>query len=170
MPENRFNAYTQWLGIPPQEQPPTHYRLLGIKPLEADAAAIDAAARKVAELIKSKAVEPYVGAAKKLLIEVAAARTCLLDSDTKTEYDQSLQDRPVAAAQAAAPAAPLRPIPIRPAAKPGPAPPRRPVGAAPVASVAPTPLPAKPAPRPGPTPKAPDSDTPEAELPFDTLA
>ena len=25
-----FDPYRKWLGIPPQEQPPNHYRLLGI--------------------------------------------------------------------------------------------------------------------------------------------
>jgi hypothetical protein len=26
-----FNPYHRWLGIPPDEPPPTHYRLLGLK-------------------------------------------------------------------------------------------------------------------------------------------
>ena len=31
-----FNAYHKWLGIPPEEQPPNHYRLLGIALFEKD--------------------------------------------------------------------------------------------------------------------------------------
>ena len=32
-----FDPYYRWLGIPPGEQPPDHYRLLGIERFEADA-------------------------------------------------------------------------------------------------------------------------------------
>jgi hypothetical protein len=31
-----FDPYQKWLGIPPQEQPPSFYRLLTLKPLESD--------------------------------------------------------------------------------------------------------------------------------------
>ena len=27
-----FDPYESWLGIPPEDQPPNHYRLLGLKP------------------------------------------------------------------------------------------------------------------------------------------
>ena len=33
---DQFDPYHVWLGIPPEEQPPSHYRLLGLRPLEAD--------------------------------------------------------------------------------------------------------------------------------------
>ena len=36
-----FNGYHVWLGIPPAEQPPNHYRLLGITVFETDADVID---------------------------------------------------------------------------------------------------------------------------------
>ena len=39
-----FNGYHVWLGIPPQEQPPNHYRLLGIAVFESDMDVIDHAA------------------------------------------------------------------------------------------------------------------------------
>ena len=29
-----FDAYHEWLGIPPKDQPPNHYRLLGIELFE----------------------------------------------------------------------------------------------------------------------------------------
>ena len=32
----RFDPYWKWLGIQPKDQPPTHYRLLGIDPFESD--------------------------------------------------------------------------------------------------------------------------------------
>ena len=40
-----FDPYHKWLGIPPEEQPPNHYRLLGLPPFEADLDVIDAAAK-----------------------------------------------------------------------------------------------------------------------------
>ena len=35
-----FDPYRKWLGIPPKDQPPNHYRLLGIDLFEADAEVI----------------------------------------------------------------------------------------------------------------------------------
>ena len=40
----KFNPYYKWLGIPPDQLPPNHYRLLGIAPLEDDPDVIEAAA------------------------------------------------------------------------------------------------------------------------------
>ena len=37
-----FDPYDQWLGIPAQEQPPNHYRLLGVSLFEAVLLVIDA--------------------------------------------------------------------------------------------------------------------------------
>ena len=31
-----FDPYHKWLGIPPQDQPPNHYRLLGVELFETD--------------------------------------------------------------------------------------------------------------------------------------
>ncbi len=39
-----FDPYRKWLGIPPAEQPPNHYRLLGIGLFESDAEVIASAA------------------------------------------------------------------------------------------------------------------------------
>ena len=39
-----FDPYYKWLGIPPDEQPPNHYRLLGVRDFEADAEVIENAA------------------------------------------------------------------------------------------------------------------------------
>ena len=37
-----FDAYYKWLSIPPDEQPPNHYRLLGVPLLESDLDVIEA--------------------------------------------------------------------------------------------------------------------------------
>ena len=41
-----FDPYHIWLGIPAEDQPPSHYRLLGIAELESHPDAIDAAAER----------------------------------------------------------------------------------------------------------------------------
>src|SRR5208337_1390693 len=46
-----FDPYHQWLGIPPGEQPPHHYRLLGIASFEDNPKIIESAAdRQMAHL------------------------------------------------------------------------------------------------------------------------
>jgi hypothetical protein len=39
-----FDPYYTWLGIPPKDQPPTHYRLLGVECFEANSDVIENAA------------------------------------------------------------------------------------------------------------------------------
>ena len=39
-----FDPYYKWLGIAPEERPPTHYRLLGLNLFESDSDVIEAAA------------------------------------------------------------------------------------------------------------------------------
>ena len=43
MSEN-FDPYYKWLAIPPEEQPPHHYRLLGVQRFESDPDVIATAA------------------------------------------------------------------------------------------------------------------------------
>ncbi|MCC6125777.1 MAG: hypothetical protein IT426_12495 [Pirellulales bacterium] len=86
-----FNPYRKWLGIPPHEQPPNYYRLLGLTPFETDAEAIaNAADRQMAHLRtfqggKNSAVS------QKILNEVAAARICLMDPKKRAQYDAQLR-------------------------------------------------------------------------------
>src|SRR5438552_2220911 len=85
-----FDPYYKWLGIAPQDQPPTHYRLLGIELYEDDPEVIDAAANRVAAYIESCAQGPQAGHGQKILQEVSAARACLLDERKKARYDAQL--------------------------------------------------------------------------------
>ena len=43
---NAFDTYPKWLRIPPKDQSPNHYRLLGIDQFEADPDAMKAAAEQ----------------------------------------------------------------------------------------------------------------------------
>lgn len=88
-----FDPYHKWLGIPPQDQPPNHYRLLGINLFETDPDVIDAAANQRMGYIQSCAEGPHIALSQKLLNEVAAARVCLLDSQRRGEYDAQLKKR-----------------------------------------------------------------------------
>ncbi len=42
-----FDPYYKWLGIPPKDQPPNHYRLLSTEQLEDDSEVIDSAANRL---------------------------------------------------------------------------------------------------------------------------
>ena len=85
-----FDPYRKWLGIPPEEQPPHHYRLLGIAPFETDREVIQNAADRQMGHVRRFQAGPYAIACQKLLNELAAARVCLLDPARKREYDQRL--------------------------------------------------------------------------------
>jgi len=86
-----FDPYHKWLGIPPDEQPPNHYRLLGIAAFEADADVIDAAANQRMAYLQDMAVGPHVEHSQRLLNEISAARRCLLNPEAKSAYDAQLQ-------------------------------------------------------------------------------
>ncbi|HVW03170.1 MAG TPA: hypothetical protein VHB77_22605 [Planctomycetaceae bacterium] len=86
-----FDAYHKWLGIPPKDQPPNHYRLLGLELFESDADVIDAAANRQMTYVRGCATGPHAAISQKLLGEIAAARLCLLNAAKKSAYDATLQ-------------------------------------------------------------------------------
>jgi len=86
-----FDPYHKWLGIAPKDQPPNHYRLLGIDLFESDPDVIDTAANKQMAHLQSCATGPHTAASQKLLNEIAAARLCLLDPKKKAGYDAMLK-------------------------------------------------------------------------------
>ncbi len=86
-----FDPYHKWLGIPPKDQPPNHYRLLGIERFEDDAEVIEAAANRVMAYLHEVAAGDASGQSQTLLNEISAARICLLNQRRKTDYDQKLK-------------------------------------------------------------------------------
>ena len=72
--------YHKWLGIPPEEQPASHYRLLGITEFESDADVIEAAAERQTGFLRTFQTGPEAELAERLLNEVAAARVCFTNS------------------------------------------------------------------------------------------
>ena len=90
-----FDPYWEWLEIPPEDQPPSYYRLLGIDEFEQDLAAIDAAAKQRTAYLHPMAAGPSRESVQQLLSEVAKARRTLLAADAKSAYDESLRVPPV---------------------------------------------------------------------------
>ncbi|TVS16279.1 MAG: hypothetical protein EA424_14505 [Planctomycetaceae bacterium] len=88
-----FDPYHRWLGIPPEDQPPDHYRLLGIARFETDREVIDSVAMRHMLFLQEIADGPHVPQAQQLLNELAAARRCLLDADRKAAYDAGLKEQ-----------------------------------------------------------------------------
>lgn len=112
-----FDPYHIWLGIPPDEQPPHHYRLLGIGLFESDPDVISNAADRQMTHVRTFQTGPHSAQSQKLLNELAAARVTLLDPARRATYDAELrrqlerQSAPWTDAAPVAPALPVEPSP-----------------------------------------------------------
>lgn len=95
MSENdSFDPYEKWLGIPPEEQPADHYRLLGLERFESDAAKITKAADQQMVHIRTFQTGPRGAMTQKILNEISASRICLTDDESRGEYDRHLRGEP----------------------------------------------------------------------------
>jgi hypothetical protein len=93
-----FNPYHVWLGIPPDDQPANHYRLLGLRVFETNADVIESAADRQMAHLRTFQGGKHGEMTQRLLNEVAAARICLLDPKKRAAYDERLRAAlPVAA-------------------------------------------------------------------------
>jgi len=94
-----FDPYHKWLGIPPDQQPASHYRLLGIEDFETDPDVIEAAAERQTVFLRTFQTGPNPELAERLLNEIAVAKICLLDKKEKEVYDTRLSvtddDQPI---------------------------------------------------------------------------
>lgn len=90
---NGFDAYYKWLSIPPHDQPPNHYRLLGLGLFESDADVIAAAADRQMAHVQTYKNGPHSDLSQKLLNEIAAAKICLLRPQKKSAYDKQLREQ-----------------------------------------------------------------------------
>jgi hypothetical protein len=103
-----FDPYFKWLAIPPAEQPPNHYRLLGVPLFVDDPDVIDNAADQRMSHIRSFQTGKRSAESQRLLNEIAVARNCLLDPSKRHPYDEQLR-----AELAPAPSPPMQaPIPV----------------------------------------------------------
>ena len=86
-----FDPYHRWLGIPPLEQPPNHYRLLGLPLFEDDVEVIrDAADRHRSHVRRYLNGEHHLQA-EALRQEIVNAKRCLLQPVEKQRYDDGLR-------------------------------------------------------------------------------
>jgi len=90
---DQFDPYHKWLGIAPKDQPPHHYRLLGIDPFEDDRDVIDSAANRVMTYLKELAMGDDAAHSQTIMNEVMQARLCLLNPKRKAEYDNELREK-----------------------------------------------------------------------------
>ncbi len=86
-----FDPYQMWLGIAPDEQPPNHYRLLGLPLFTVDFTKIERAANQQLEHIRAVQDPEHSLSAKHLLDEIMLAKSCLLDHQAKAVYDATLR-------------------------------------------------------------------------------
>ncbi|MHB1037432.1 MAG: tetratricopeptide repeat protein [Pirellulales bacterium] len=106
-----FDPYYQWLAIPPKDQPPNHYRLLGVDLFESNAGVISNAADQRMAHIRLFQTGKHSHLSKRLLNEISAARVCLLNPEKKAVYDGPLRQ------QASPPAPPPPPVVAYPPAR-----------------------------------------------------
>jgi hypothetical protein len=104
-----FDPYYTWLGIRPEEQPPDHYRLIGLKQFEDNLDVIANAMDRQMQFLRSMQVGKRSAQSQKLLNEISAAGGCLLDSARKSAYDKELKAKEAARAKPAPTKA--RPLP-----------------------------------------------------------
>lgn len=110
---NQYDIYHQWLGIPPAEQPPNLYRLLGVAKFEKDPEVIRNAAERQALHVRRLARGEFTDAGQELLNEIAAAKLELSNPVKRDRYDQTLRPSaiaPVAPAGRSAPEKPMAPV------------------------------------------------------------
>ena len=88
---DQFDPYYAWLAIPPKDQPPNYYRLLGVELFESTAKVIQTAAEQRTVYLRTFQIGKHSAESQKLLGEVATAKICLLNTEKKAAYDQRLR-------------------------------------------------------------------------------
>ena len=77
-----FDPYYLWLGIPPADQPPDHYRLLGVTQFESDADVIRNAAEQRMSYLRT-VTGPRAKRAQQLVNEIVAAQRILAEDASR---------------------------------------------------------------------------------------
>ncbi|QGJ69243.1 Hypothetical protein PBC10988_9130 [Planctomycetales bacterium 10988] len=88
---NPFDPYHRWLGISKAQQPPHHYRLLGLELFESDREVIRDAAERQTTHIRKYRLGPYAEDSQRLLNEISKAKACLSNENRKANYDNDLR-------------------------------------------------------------------------------
>jgi hypothetical protein len=88
-----FDPYEVWLGIPADHRPYTHYDLLGLASHEPEPAVIEIAALRRMGKVRLHQDGPHADRVPEVLEKLARARTVLIDSDLRAEFDAELKLR-----------------------------------------------------------------------------
>lgn len=107
------DPYYLWLGIPPDEMPASHYRLLDVRMFEADPEIIDLGFQRRMAYLRSIKDGDNLELAERLKDELATVRRELLSPAKRAAYDAELRAR----------ALPVHPVPPPIPAPPMPTPP-----------------------------------------------
>jgi len=86
-----FDPLYQWLGIPPSEQPPHCYRLLGLRAFEDNIQTIQDAADRQTAYLQTLTAGPRAQIAQELISQIDTARAWLLNPENKAQYDAWLR-------------------------------------------------------------------------------
>ncbi|MCG8585592.1 MAG: hypothetical protein MI757_12855 [Pirellulales bacterium] len=103
-----FDPYHKWLGIAPDDRPPTYYRLLGVALFETDPDVLQNGADQRMAHVRSFQSGSHAAEAQQILNELAKAAHCLLSASERTIYDQQLRQSMLSVD------APISPPPNRP--------------------------------------------------------
>src|SRR5262245_21595711 len=85
------DLYWDWLKVPQDKRPPTHFDLLGLAQTESDPNAIAAAAALQAQRVKANQTGPQADQCQRLLKEIAAAKTVLSNLEQRAKYLAALR-------------------------------------------------------------------------------
>ena len=86
-----FDPYHRWLGIPPKQQPPNHYRLLGLDLFESDPEVINDAAVRQSAHVRLYQISRHSDLSQRLITELTQAQLCLRNPLEKEAYDERLR-------------------------------------------------------------------------------
>jgi WD40 repeat protein/CHAT domain-containing protein len=88
IPDDFFDPYHQWLGIPKDDRPPTRYQLLGISPRERSSEVIRAAAQRQIKFVSRFRSGKYAELAARIVEEIERARDYLLSRRLGKDNDE----------------------------------------------------------------------------------
>jgi len=91
MSQSAFDPYHIWLAIPPKDQPPTYYQLLGLQPFESNIDVIRNAAEQKTIFVRRVGINEHAELGQDLLNQIQGAKLCLCRPDQKEVYDGSLR-------------------------------------------------------------------------------
>ena len=80
---SQFDPYHRWLGIPPEEQPAHHYRMLGLELYEADPEVIQEACDKQMTHVQTHKTGPYSHESQEMLNELARVKITLMNEERR---------------------------------------------------------------------------------------